>query len=338
MSKSTLSAMFGSLADKVEVEEISYQLDDLTLSALACGNKDHPPVLCLHGYLDNAASFLPLMQEAIQLTEAQGKHQKNQQVGLLVNRRIIALEWPGHGHSAHRCVGAHYHFFDYVSDLLAIFTHNNWPAIDIVAHSMGGMVASAFAAAFPEKVKSLTLIDSLGFICAPAEQATNQLRQGVLSRNKKVNSSRAFSEDIAIKARLNVSDLKEQHAKIIVQRSLAKVSDKAKSKTEATTKTSESSPLFSWRSDPRLRTISPYRLTLIQAQQLLRDIKCPVQLVYGDKGMDMVIKGLSLFSDCLTDFTAIKVLGGHHVHMEQAEQLCNLLNDFYRTNKIKTGV
>jgi pimeloyl-ACP methyl ester carboxylesterase len=314
------------MADKLNVEALSYQLGDLTLAALACGNKEHPPVLCLHGYLDNAASFLPLMQEV--------SLKSKQQTNVLVDRRIIVLEWPGHGHSDHRSVGAHYHFFDYVSDLLTLFTVNNWPAIDIVAHSMGGMVASAFAAAFPEKVKSLTLIDSLGFICSPAEQATKQLRQGVLSRNKKINVSRAFSENTAVKARLNVSDLQQAHAKLIVQRSLIKVGYESSNETE----TSESSPLFSWRSDPRLRTISPYRLTLIQAQQLVSDIKCPVQLVYGDKGMDMVTTGLSVFSDCLNDFTAIKISGGHHVHMEQTEQLYNLLNNFYQANKIKTSV
>jgi len=140
------------MTDNSEIEELSYQLDDLTLAALACGDKNHQPVLCLHGYLDNAASFVPLMQQISQENE------------LLSNRRIIALDWPGHGHSDHRSIGANYHFFDYVSDLLALFSHNNWQSIDIVAHSMGAMIASAFAAAFPEKVKSLTLIDSFGFI------------------------------------------------------------------------------------------------------------------------------------------------------------------------------
>ena len=132
-------------ADTPVIAELSYQLGDLTLAAVACGNKDHEPVLCLHGYLDNAASFLPLIQQIAQENE------------LLPNRRIIALDWPGHGHSDHRSVGAHYHFFDYVSDLVALFELNNWQAIDIVAHSMGAMIASAFAAAFPEKVKSLEL-------------------------------------------------------------------------------------------------------------------------------------------------------------------------------------
>jgi len=305
-------------ADDRKIEELSFQLDDLTLAALACGTTKQPIILCLHGYLDNAASFIPLM-----------KH-----TGILSHRRIIALEWPGHGHSEHRSRGAHYHFFDYVSDLVALFNHNDWSAIDIIAHSMGGMVASAFAASFPEKVKSLTLIDSLGFICAPAQQTTKQLRQGVLSRAKTLKTTRSFTEDMAVKARLSVSDLQSHHAKLIVQRSLTPATHEPAQHDNSTDVTQ----LFSWRSDPRLRTISPYRLTLAQGKQLLRDIECPVQLVYGDKGMDMVIKGLSLFSRYFADFIATEVSGGHHVHMEQTEQLCNLLNNFYRTNKIKTSV
>ncbi len=312
--------------ENMQVEALSYQLDDLTLAALAFGNEEDKPVLCLHGYLDNAASFLPLMQQVALETTPQAES--------LCNRRIIAVDWPGHGKSEHRSHGAHYHFFDYVSDLVALFNHNNWQSIDIIAHSMGAMVATAFAAAFPEKVKSLTLIDSLGFIYAPAEQATSQLRQGILSRSKKIKPSREFTEDTAVKARLAVCDLQVQHAKMIVQRSLVSIDPSQ----IASKHSSESAQLFRWRTDPRLRTISPYRLTLEQGLQLHRDIKCPVQLVYGDKGIDMVVKGLSLYSSSLTDFTAIKLAGGHHVHMEKTQQLCNLLQNFYRVNKIKTSV
>ncbi len=314
------------MVDMAKVDELNYQLDNLTLAALACGNKDHQPVLCLHGYLDNAASFLPFIEQVI-------KH-NSQQTAFLANRRVIALDWPGHGQSEHRSLGAHYHFFDYISDLVSLFSHNNWPAIDIVAHSMGAMVATAFAAAFPEKVKSLTLIDSFGFVCASAEETTKQLREGILSRTNKASAQRSFSQKTAVKARLNVSDLQEEHAQLIVKRSLILVENQ--SKTHDNKK--PTSVLYRWRSDPRLRTISPYRLTPSQGKQLLKDIKCPVQLIYGDKGMSMVIEGLSMFSTSLKDFTAIKISGGHHVHMEQTEQLCNLVNNFYQVNEIKTSV
>lgn len=310
------SLIYRPKVDGPQIDELSYQLDDLTLTALACGNKDHEPVLCLHGYLDNAASFLPLMQES----------------DLLVDRRIIALDWPGHGHSDHRSVGAHYHFFDYVSDLLALFTLNNWQKIDIVAHSMGAMIASAFAAAFPEKVKSLTLIDSFGFICAPEEKMTDQLRKGVLSRVKSAKSSRAFTEEAAVKARLHVSDLNAEHAKLIVQRSLIEVEPKSINRADV----DSDSVLCRWRSDPRLRSVSPYRLSLKQGQQLFSDIKCPLQLIYGDKGMEMVATGLKNFSSGIGNLKTTKLSGGHHVHMEKTEELLLILRHFF--SEIKTSV
>ncbi|PKI14258.1 alpha/beta fold hydrolase [Colwellia sp. 12G3] len=308
------------MTDNNEIDELSYQLGDLSLTALACGNKEHQPMLCLHGYLDNAASFLPLMQQTAQESD------------LLHNRRIIALDWPGHGHSDHRSVGAHYHFFDYVSDLFALFELNNWQAIDIVAHSMGAMIASAFAAAFPEKVKSLTLIDSFGFICASAEQTTEQLRKGVLSRVKSVKSSRAFTAETAVKARQHVSDLNTEHAKLIVQRSLIQVEATSSEKAAV----DDTSVLYRWRSDPRLRTLSPYRLSLAQGQQLFSDIKCPLQLVYGDKGMEMVTTGLENFSAFVNNLITTKLEGGHHVHMEQTKELSSLLSHFL--SKIQTSV
>ena len=153
------------------LEEVNYCIDTMSLKGLACGsseNKDNI-VLCLHGWLDNAASFLPLMQ-----------HFEDE----LIHKRIIAIDWPGHGNSSHRSVDAHYHFIDWVYDLLQLFEINQWQQVDIVAHSMGGMIASAFAAAFPEKVRSLTLLDSIGFISNKAEQTTQQLRDGMLSRFK----------------------------------------------------------------------------------------------------------------------------------------------------------
>ena len=305
-----------------EIDNISYHLEGLTLTALACGDENHQPVLCLHGYLDNAASFLPLMQTS----------------NLLTGKRIIAVDWPGHGHSDHRSVGAHYHFIDYVGDLVALFSLNNWQAIDIIAHSMGAMIASAFAAAFPEKVKSLTLIDSFGFICTPVEQTTHQLREGMLSRKRLIKPTssvkplRKFTEDIAVKARMQVSDLTIEHAKLIVQRSLTSAQQRDDNKIMS----NEDVTLYCWRSDPRLRSISPYRLSLVQGQQLFSDIKCPLLLIYGDKGMKMVATGLDNFASVVNNLTTIKLMGGHHVHMEQAKALSSLLNNFF--NRIQTNV
>ncbi|WDE00913.1 alpha/beta fold hydrolase [Thalassomonas actiniarum] len=272
--------------DIKEQAKVCYDLGQLELHGLTCGEPREDIVLCLHGWLDNAASFLPLMP-------------------YLPGKRVIAIDWPGHGLSTHRSADAYYHFIDWVYDLLQLFEANGWGAVDIVAHSMGGMIASAFAATFPEKVKSLTLIDAIGFINANEEQTTKQLRQGMLSRlqGKKKQKSLHITEESAIQARVAVSDLRYQDAALIVKRGLKKTGDG-----------------YTWRADSRLRMISPYRLTLGQAEQLISDIEVPVQLIYGEQGMDFVASGLKHFGPMFKDFTSYALPGGHHVHMEQPQQ------------------
>lgn len=290
------------------LEEVKYSFETMSLQGIACGDKESKDnvVLCLHGWLDNAASFLPLMP----YFESE-----------LVNKRVIAIDWPGHGNSSHRSLDAHYHFIDWVYDLVQLFEVNQWQQVDIIAHSMGGMVASAFAAAFPEKVKSLTLLDSIGFISSTAEQTTQQLRDGMLSRFKSstlynkqgVAKKKRYhpSIDSAINARVSVSDLQFEQAKLIVERGLIKEVGG-----------------YRWRSDARLRNTSPYRLTLKQAQQFIRDIKCPVQLIYGSDGIDMVSTGIKSFGDLFQNFSSVELTGGHHVHMEKPQKTAELIKSF----------
>ena len=288
-----------------DITDVVYKFDAMTLQGLATKveEKNDNIVLCLHGWLDNAASFTPLMPYL----------QKD-----LTGKYIVAIDWPGHGCSTHRSLDAHYHFIDWVYDLVQLFELKQWQQVDIVAHSMGGMVASAFAAAFPEKVKSLTLIDSIGFLSGKSEQTTKQLRDGMLSRfksnSKQINTQTKKlhpTTDSAIKARVAVSDLKYEQAKLLVERGL-----------------SEEEQGYRWRSDTRLRNTSPYRMTLKQAQQFIRDIECPVQLIYGSKGMDMVNTGLEVFGPLFDNFSSFELTGGHHVHMEQPEQAAKLIKHF----------
>lgn len=290
------------------VKEVHYTFDTMSLQGLVCGAEDQKEniVLCLHGWLDNAASFLPLMPYFQQSFPA---------------KKVIAIDWPGHGNSSHKSLDAHYHFIDWVYDLLQLFELNQWQQVDVIAHSMGGMVASAFAAAFPEKVKSLTLIDSIGFISAKAEQTTQQLRDGMLSRFKSSElgvkrsgvkkKNHHASIDSAVNARVGVSDLNYEHAKLIVERGIIKGAQG-----------------YRWRSDARLRNTSPYRLTLKQAQQFIRDIKCPVQLIYGSDGMEFVNSGIKHFGSLFKQFSSVELQGGHHIHMEQPQKTVNLVKHF----------
>ena len=283
------------------VKAVTFEINGRKISGISNGNEQGKLLLCLHGWLDNAASFQPLLP-------------------YLTNYHVIAIDWPGHGLSDHRSTDAHYHFLDWVYDLIALFRTQQWQAIDIVGHSMGAMVACSFAAAFPEHVRTLTLIDAIGVLTADEATTTTQLRKGLLSRlsrnisNKKYHSSLAS----AVEARMQVSDLDKANAKIIVQRGIEQTAQG-----------------FKWRSDNRLRSTSPYRLSMTQAEQIVADIKNPVQLIYANKGMSMVAKGLKRFGPLFKTLTVHKLIGGHHVHMEQPEQVVTRINAFIHQQEFK---
>jgi pimeloyl-ACP methyl ester carboxylesterase len=253
-------------------------------------------VLCLHGWLDNSASFIPM----IKYFEASD---------------FIAIDLPGHGKSSHKSIDAYYHFFDWIYDILTLVESNKWENIHIVGHSMGGMIASAFTAAFPEKVKSLTLIDSMGFMYGKEEESTSQLRKGMLSRVKfqsaASKSNANLTRDKAIKSRVLISDLSYEIAELIVSRNLK-----------------ETEHGLQWRSDRKLNTVSPYRLTSLQAEQLVSDINVPTQLIYGSNGLDFVHDGIKQFSSMIKDFSCEKLDGGHHVHMENPKAVAILIKAF----------
>jgi pimeloyl-ACP methyl ester carboxylesterase len=273
---------------------VEFDVNGRKISGISYGDEQGPLLLCLHGWLDNAASFQPLMP-------------------YLSNYHVIAIDWPGHGLSDHRGADAHYHFLDWVYDMISLFRSQQWQAIDILGHSMGGMVASAFSAAFPEHVKSLTLIDCIGVLTSDEATTTKQLRKGLLSRLTRDNKAKKYHTNLnsAVAARVLVSDLSTDNARLIVKRGIE-----------------QTKAGFIWRADIRLRSISPYRFSLAQAEQLVADINTPVQLLFGSKGMEMVTKGLKCFGPLFKNLQVHELSGGHHVHMEQAEQAAKLINDF----------
>ena len=68
------------------------------LEALHWRNPGAPRILCLHGWLDNAASFIPLADS-------------------LAGFELLALDFAGHGLSSHRPEDSRYYFADYVFDV-----------------------------------------------------------------------------------------------------------------------------------------------------------------------------------------------------------------------------
>lgn len=272
-----------------------YTVNHLTLAALSNIDVDatqNTPILCLHGWLDNAASFIPLAQHAPELP-------------------LLAIEFAGHGHSSHRSADAQYYFFEWVADIVALCQQQQWHSLTVIGHSMGGMVATALAASFPELVSRLILIDSLGFITDKPEHAAQQLRQGIESRTKFQPSRIRYYDNLqqAAKARQQQSDFNDAEALLLAQRG-----------TTITTKG------VYWRADPRLRQQSVYRLTPPQAKTLMSAISCKVLAIVASDGLYQ--KSIDEQTPHYKQLTLEKVTGGHHCHMTNAQTVSHLINAF----------
>ena len=98
--------------------------------------KNVPRVLALHGWLDNAASFIPLAPH-------------------LHGIDLVAIDQPGHGRSAHLPPGTDYSFVGAINAILDVADALGWERFALLGHSMGGGISSLIAAACPERIERL---------------------------------------------------------------------------------------------------------------------------------------------------------------------------------------
>lgn len=277
------------------MKPIKFCLPNITLHGFSNQNTDAPLLLCLHGWLDNSASFQPLTP-------------------FLTEYHVVTIDFAGHGLSEHRSSDSYYHFIDWLSDVLALCDYNQWQKITLIGHSMGGMVASAFSSAFPERVDQLILLDSIGFLFSEKNETAKQLRKGLLSRAT-LNTRKKDYESIssAISARLKVSDLTFKDAELIVTRSLKSTSTG-----------------FHWRYDKKLQLTSPYRFSKAQAIDLIKNIQCRCLFIGAENQSHFLKSALILFAPLFKDISCYHLVGGHHVHMEKPEQVSEIIKKFLK--------
>ncbi|ERI51849.1 hypothetical protein N878_21240, partial [Pseudomonas sp. EGD-AK9] len=144
-------------------EEVRLSLPHIELAAHLYGPEDGMPVLALHGWLDNAASFARLAPK-------------------LDGLRIVALDFAGHGHSEHRPAGAGYALWDYAYDVLQVAEQFGWQRFSILGHSMGAITAVLLAAAMPERIARLALIDGLVPYTGEADTAPAKLGEALRAK------------------------------------------------------------------------------------------------------------------------------------------------------------
>jgi pimeloyl-ACP methyl ester carboxylesterase len=265
-------------------------------AALRGGRPGATPLLALHGWLDNAASFLPVAP------------------WLTPHFDLVALDFPGHGYSPHRPKGSWYHFVDWLDDVLAAIEALGWSRCHLLGHSLGGAVASAFAAAAPERIDRLVLIEALGPLPAVPGNAVAALR-GALQERSRIGDKRlrVFSDPAqAIAARMQANDLSEAAARLLVERALAPVEGG-----------------FVWRSDARLTLTTPQRAHEDQVREWVRGIEAPSLVIAADPPSAVLQhEQLRARFGLLRDGRVVHLAGHHHLHMENPQPVAQAILEF----------
>ncbi len=266
-------------------EEIS--LADGRLAGLAWGEAGAPTWLALHGWLDNAASFSRL---APRLADALGI-------------RLVAIDFAGHGHSARYPEGVDYAIWDYTHDVLDTLASLGLERATLLGHSMGAGVACLVAAAMPERVERLVLVDGLGTLTTPSEDTATQLRKGLSAQRRRKSSSPRYADiESAIAARVDggVTPIDAATAEPLVTRNVMRDAEGG----------------WRLRTDGRLLRPSLVRFCPEQTLALLAAIQAPVLLIEGERG----ILGERSFArrarQALTALERRELPGGHHLHLE----------------------
>ena len=282
----------------VPFEEVRLRLPHIELAAHLYGPEDGLPVIALHGWLDNSMSFARLAPK-------------------LQGLRIVALDQAGHGHSEHRPIGAEYHSWDYVHDVLKVADQFGWKRFNLLGHSMGAIGSVLLAGAMPERVERLALIDGLTPFTGEAEQAPAKLGSALKSRMGLAGKRKPVYKTIdeAVAARMKGDGaVSLEAAELLAQRGLMPVPGG-----------------YTWRTDSRLTLPSPLRLTAAHARAFVRAVACPTRLIVAERGILMKQPNLQE----LLEGTRVEIEqlpGGHHLHLDDeagAQAVADCFNRFF---------
>ncbi|KLD70167.1 alpha/beta fold hydrolase [Xanthomonas pisi] len=257
-------------------------------------------VLALHGWLDNAASFVPL-----------SAHLHAPDLDL------VLLDLPGHGHSAWLPIGAEYTLSSAIHHLLQVADALGWDRFTLLGHSLGGGVASLMAAAAPERIAALVVIEALGALAEPVESTAERLRDSVRStRTLAQRPLRVFtSMEAPVRARMMANQLTEPAARLLVERGLRAVEGG-----------------YSWCTDPRLTLPTAIRMTEAQIDALLASIACPTQAIFATPGQPYFSPPLRDHRVAMVPDARLHLLPGtHHVHMEAPQAVAAVIDGFWET-------
>ncbi|XP_046922369.1 serine hydrolase-like protein 2 [Lynx rufus] len=287
------------------------------IAAKLWGSQQGPPVLCLHGWLDNANSFdrlIPLLPKDF---------------------HYVAMDFGGHGLSSHYSPGLPYYQQNFVIEVQRVVAALKWNRFSIMGHSFGGIVGGMYSCTFPETVDKLILLDTLP--CAlDYKESENLLTykrrmiEHVLQIEASQKPQRVLSPEEMLQGFLkNNSHVGEECARLLLQRGTTQVATGLVLSRDRRISLPEHSIDFV------SRDLLVHFIRKLQAHVLL--IKAMQGFYNVRRQNDADKEALNLVKDILKSvlkewFQYTEVPGNHYVHMNQPQRVAGIIGSFLKSS------
>jgi pimeloyl-ACP methyl ester carboxylesterase len=251
------------------------------------------PVIAVHGWRDNAATF-----------ELLGP--------LLPALRLIAIDMPGHGLSPWRDADGEYFIWSYIEEVLAVADALDLKHFHLLGHSMGGAVSCLIAGLLPERIDSLALLDAVGPLATSPDDMPGQMLRALEQAKMPTRRHHYPSFEAAVAARA-AKGLDTPAATILGQRGIDR-DEKG----------------WYWTLDPRLSRANLLSLSEAQVEVFMRRIVCPTLLIAAPAYWPDRRQWFEQRCSYLSTLQRFDLPGGHHQHLEgQVTEVAALLRDFF---------
>ena len=240
------------MAERENPTSHSYFSQRLRLHYLDWGNEESPDMLLVHGVHDHCHSWDWLAQP------------------LRDRFHVVAPDLRGHGDSEWTR-GSPYSYLEYVQDIAQLVRQQRLEPVTMVAHSLGGTIASIFAGTFPEAVSRLVIIEGVGLYPMDGGAPGARLRQWI-------------DANYALAARVprHYSTLEDAYHRM--QEMNPHLSpDQARHLTIHGSNQNEDGT-YTWKFDNYTRTPRPYDIPNDDLVALWQRIDCPVLIVNSRQG------------------------------------------------------
>ena len=279
-----------------EPTDCFYESQGLRLHYADWGNEAAPPLILVHGGLDHCRNWDAIARE------------------LQPHFHIVAPDLRGHGDSEW-AKGSSYSLTDHVYDLTRLMRFAELQGAPIVGHSMGGMVALAYAGTYPEQVSRLVVLDGAflsGSRPAPIhEQMSRWIDQLDRIGEREPSAFRTIEEA--------AQRLSARNKRLTPALALHLARHGARQHADG---------FYRWKFDHHQRARAPYRLAPADYIGLWSRITCPTLLMWGDESFlpDPEAAGL------LAHFKQAelqKIAGaGHWLHHDRLDEILASLRRF----------